>query len=73
VSMRTSTAKVKEKIALSILKKIMKVEQPNYARAQEFMRRYELSRTKFLKILNLYCVLSFISMFKRVETLMSQS
>jgi hypothetical protein len=69
VSMRTSEARVKQKIALSIMLQLLKQENGNYQRAAEYEQKYAMDRAKFLKIFNLYSVLSFITIFNKVQSL----
>lgn len=47
---------------------MLKLEKDKFDRMGEYESKYNLTREKFLKIFNLYSVLSFISLFKKIHS-----
>jgi len=50
-----------------VLQQVLRLEKNKFHRMGEYESIYGLSREKFLKIFNLYSVLSFISLFKKIH------
>lgn len=57
----------KQKLSSSILARMLKLDHHNLKNAKYFEQKYDLTRETFIKIFNLYSVLSFKTIFKRIH------
>jgi hypothetical protein len=58
---------MKQRLALKIIQKVFALEHKSFLRRAEFEKKHNLTRKKFLSIFNLYCVLSYITIMKRIH------
>ena len=67
---KLTPAYVRYELSLSsyILKKIMDYcTETIFTRKQEYMKKYKMSREFFIKIFNLYCSLSFMTVLSKIK------
>lgn len=58
---------LKKKFSSFILARILRLDYHHLKNARYFEKKYQLTRTTFIKIFNLYSVLSFKTIFKRIH------
>ena len=55
------------------MQKLLQLESKNFEKAAHYEQKFGLSRQKFLKIFNLYSVLSFLTIFRKISQLQEQA